>query len=85
MDNIIKTKKSLENAGILIKRVSEIVKHQIKNKKVDFFGVFFLTLGASMLGNMLAGNGVMRAAKCEEDLIIRFIWVKSFNSALSFK
>ena len=41
MDDIIKTKKSLENAGVLIKRVSEIVKHQIKNKKVDFFGVFF--------------------------------------------
>ena len=70
MDDIIKTKKSLENAGILIKRVSEIVKHQIKNKKVDFFSMFFLTLGASMLGNMLAGKGVMRAEKCEEDLII---------------
>ena len=41
MDNIIKTKKSLENAGILIKRVSEIVKHQIKNKKVDFLACFF--------------------------------------------
>ena len=41
MDDIIKTKKSLENAGVLIKRVSEIVKHQIKNKKVDFFGIFF--------------------------------------------
>ena len=67
MDDIIKTKKSLENAGVLIKRVSEIVKHQIKNKKDVFF---FLTLGTSMLGNMLAGKGVMRAAKCEEDLII---------------
>ena len=41
MYDITRIKKSLENAGILIERVCEIVKHEIKNKKVDFFGVFF--------------------------------------------
>ena len=36
MINIIKIIKSLEDSGILIDGVTETVKHQIKNKKVDF-------------------------------------------------
>ena len=36
MDDITKIIESLENSGLLIDGTSETVKHQIKNKKVDF-------------------------------------------------
>ena len=34
----------------------------LKNKKEDFFSILLITLGASLLGNILAGKGVIRAA-----------------------
>ena len=39
MDDIIRIIKSLENSGVFIDGVSETVKHEIKNCKVDFFYV----------------------------------------------
>ena len=36
MDDIITSIKSLENSCVLIDEVSETVKHEIKNKKMDF-------------------------------------------------
>ena len=32
-----------------------------KNKKKVFLGMLFGTLGASLLGNMLTGKGILRA------------------------
>ena len=39
MNDIIKIIKSLNDSGVLIDEVIETVKHEIKNKKVDFFGL----------------------------------------------
>ena len=40
MNDIIKIIKSLEDSGVLIDRVTETVKNEIKkNKKVDFLGL----------------------------------------------
>ena len=64
MVDIIKIKKSLENSGILIDGVSETVKHQIKKQEGRFLGMLLVTLGASVLGNMLSGKGAVRAGKC---------------------
>ena len=36
MNDIINIKKSLEDSGVLIDGVTEIVKHEIKNKKAGF-------------------------------------------------
>ena len=36
MKDIIKTKKSLEDSGVLIDEVTETVRHEIKHKKTDF-------------------------------------------------
>ena len=36
MDNVIKFVKLLEDSGLLIDGATEIAKHDIKNKKVDF-------------------------------------------------
>ena len=36
---------------------------KLKQKRKGFLGIIFGTLGASLLGNMLAGKGVMRAGE----------------------
>ena len=36
MNDVIKIMKSLEDSDVLFDKVTETVKHEIKNKKVDF-------------------------------------------------
>ena len=36
MEDIIKIVKSLEDSGLLLKRVTETVQHEVRNKKEDF-------------------------------------------------
>ena len=45
MNDIIKIVKSHENSGVLLKGVSETIKHEAKEQK-----------GASLLGNLLTGG-----------------------------
>ena len=40
MNNIIKIKKSLKDSGVLVDGFTETVKHEVKNKKVDFLEHF---------------------------------------------
>ena len=54
MDDIMKTIKSLEESGLLMKRVSETIKIKARKQKCGFIAVSLHTLGASLLGNMLA-------------------------------
>ena len=63
MNNIMKIFKSLEDAGLLIKDVSETVKSEPKEQKGGFLGMFLDTLGTSLLGNLLTGRGTNRAAE----------------------
>ena len=53
--------KSLDDSGLLIKDISKIIKNETNEKKVEFHGILFCTLGASLLGNTLAAKGVLRA------------------------
>ena len=57
----MKLVKSLEDSGLLLKGVSETVQNEIKQKKGGFRSMLLGTLGASLLGNMLAGKGINRA------------------------
>ena len=59
--DIPKIVKSLEGSGLLLKRVSETIKNEAKEQRGGFFSILLGTLGASLLGNMLAGKGVIRA------------------------
>ena len=70
MNNVITIVKSLENWGILIDGVMEIVKHEIKTQENVFLGMLLKTLGASMLGNLLTGKGkgVMRAGRAYSNM-----------------
>ena len=56
MDDINKIIKSLENLNVLIDKVIETAKYGIKMQEVGFLGMLLGTLGASILGNKLAGK-----------------------------
>ena len=61
MKDIIKILKSLEDYGLLLKGVTEAVQNEVKEQKGQFLSMLLGTLGASLLGNILAGWGINRA------------------------
>ena len=61
MNYTIKTVKSVEELGILIKDVSETIKNETKDQKGGFIGMLLGTLGASLLGNLLTVKGIIRS------------------------
>ena len=63
MGDIFKIVKSLEDSGILLEGVSETIKNEAKEQKGGFLSMLLGTLDASLLGNILAGKGFMRAGK----------------------
>ena len=63
IEDIIKIKKSLEDSGLLLKRVTETVQNEVKEQKGGFLSVLLGTSGASSLGNILTGKGIYRAGK----------------------
>ena len=63
MEDIIKIVKSLEESGISIKRISETIKNDVEEQKGGFRSMILETLTASILGNALAGRGVIRTGK----------------------
>ena len=60
MEDIMKIVKSLEDSGLLIKRVSETIQNEAKEQKGGFISMLLGTLGATLLGNTLAGKGITR-------------------------
>ena len=63
MEGLIKIVKSLEDSGLLLKGVTESVQNAVKEQKGGFLSMLLGTLGAILLGNLLAGKGVDRAGK----------------------
>ena len=63
IEDIIKIVKSLEDFGLLLKGVTETVQNEVKEQKGRFLSMLLNTLGASLLGNLLAGKGIYRAEK----------------------
>ena len=61
MEDIIKIVKSLENSGLLLKRVSNTIQNKAKEQNGGFLSMLLGTLGASLLGNILASKGMNRA------------------------
>ena len=48
---------------MLLDGVTETVQKKIKEQKEEFLSILLGTLGASLLGNILAGKGINRAGK----------------------
>ena len=63
INDIMKIVKSLEEFGLLVKGVSEIFKNKVKEQRVGFFSMLLGTRGVSLLGNLLASNGTIRAGE----------------------
>ena len=56
MDDFLKTVKSLEDSGILLKGVSETIQNEAKEQRGGFLSILLGTLGASLLGDLLTKN-----------------------------
>ena len=64
MKDIMKIIKAPENSGILLKGVSKTIKNETKEQRSGFLSMLLGTLGASLLGNLLAGGkGIVRAGE----------------------
>ena len=63
LSDIFEIIKLLEEKGILVKGTTETTKSEAQKQKGGFLGMLLGTLGASLLGNMLAGKGVIRAGE----------------------
>ena len=62
-EDLIKIIKSFEDSGLLLKGVTQSVQSEVKEQKGGFLSMLFRTLGASLLGNLLAGKGINRAGE----------------------
>ena len=60
MNDIMKIVQALEDSNILLKGVTRTIKNETKEQKRGFLSTLFGTLGVSLLGNLLAGKGIVR-------------------------
>ena len=63
MNDIIKIIEALENSGILLKGVTKTIENETKEQRGEFLSMLLGTSGASLLGNLLTGKGMMRAGE----------------------
>ena len=64
--DIIEIVKTLEDSGLLLKVVSKTIQNETKKQKGGFLSMLLGTLGASLLGNILAGKGTIAKKVSEE-------------------
>ena len=63
MNDLIKIIEALENSGILLKGVCKTIENENKEQRGGFSSMLLGTLGASLLGNLLTGKGMIRAGE----------------------
>ena len=68
MNDIMKIVQALEDSNILLKGVTKTIKNETKEQKGGFLSMLLGTLGASLLGNLLAGKGIVRAGSGRRSL-----------------
>ena len=57
----MKIVKALEDSNILLKGVTKTIKNETKKQNGGFLSMLLGSLGASLLGNLLGGEGIVRA------------------------
>ena len=67
---------SNEESSLLIKSVSEAIQNEAKDQKGGFLSMLLVTLGASLLENLLTGKSTIRA---DEEQARTFDATSSFN------
>ena len=63
MNDIMKIIAALENSGILSKGVKKTIENETKEQRGGLLSILVGTLGASLLGDLLSGKGMMRAGE----------------------
>ena len=63
IEDIIKIVKYLKDSALSLKRVSELIQNEAKEQNGRIFSMLLGTLGAGLLGNILAGSGMKRAGE----------------------
>ena len=67
MNDIMKIVQALEDSNILLKGVTKTIKNETKKQKGGFLSILGGTLGASLLVNLLAGKGTVRAGSWNKE------------------
>ena len=67
MNDIMKIVQAIEDSNILLKGVTKTIKNKTKEQKGGFLCILLGTLGASLLGNDLTGNGIIRAGSGKKE------------------
>ena len=60
MNDIIKIIEALQDSNTLLKGVTKTIKNETKEQKGGFLSMLLGALGASLLGNLLTGKGILR-------------------------
>ena len=63
MKDTIEIVKYLKDSGLLFKGVCETIQNEVKEQRGGFLSMLLNTLGASLLGNILAGKGINRVGE----------------------
>ena len=81
MNDIMKIVQALEDSNILLKGVTKTIENETKEQKGGFLSMLLGTLGASLLGNLLEGKGIVRAgfANKKGKGIVRAGYGKEYN------
>ena len=66
MNDIMKIVQARKDFNILLKGVAKTIKNETKEQKRGFLIMLLGTLGANLLGNLLAGKGIVRAGSGNE-------------------
>ena len=61
MNDIMEIVQALEDSNILLKGVTKAIEDETKEQKGGFLSMLLGTLGASLLGTLLSGKGIIRA------------------------
>ena len=61
MNDTMKIVQAIEDSNVLLKGVTKTIKNEAKEQKGGFLSMLLGTLGASLLGNLLTGKGIVRA------------------------
>ena len=61
MNDIMKIVQALEDSNILLKGVTKTIENETKEQQDGFLSMLLGTLGATLLGNLSSGKGIVRA------------------------
>ena len=62
MNDIMRIVQALENSSNLLKGITKTIENETKEQKGRFLGMLLGTLRASLLGNILTGKRILKAA-----------------------